>query len=393
MKQNARSPIQLRQDEREEGERRATWLELFYDLIFVAAIGELTHSLSAHLDLKGLSDFIILFVPIWWCWIGSTFYATRFDHDSTLDRFLTLIQMAIVATMAVNIHHGLQESATNFALCYAAFRGLLVVQYLYAGYHVPIARRLTSRYALGFGLSVLLWIVSIFVSAPGRFWLWGIGLCIDLATPLTAGKLVAEVPPSTTHIPERVGLFTIVVLGEAIISVVQGLSKVEWGISTAITALLGLSVAFSLWWLYFDTTNGSPLQGMKQGKMGVALTWLYIHLPLTMSITATAAGIGHLIAKGTTQIPSGIERWLFCNATAIALVCLAAIHWFSCTLGTPKLKTIVSAYRLGSVLFIILIAIVGQSLSGTMVVALVAMACGIQVILNLLRSSRRSRSN
>lgn len=181
-------PIQLRRDDADETERRATWLELFYDLIFVAAMGELAHSLSAHLDLKGIGEFILLFIPIWWCWIGSTFYATRFDHDSVADRIVTLIQMAIVATMAVNVHSGLQDAATNFALCYAAFRGLLILQYLHAGYHVPVARRLTKRYAMGFSLSVMLWMLSILVPTPWRFGLWVVGLIIDFGTPLGAGN-------------------------------------------------------------------------------------------------------------------------------------------------------------------------------------------------------------
>jgi low temperature requirement protein LtrA len=382
-------PIRLRRDEEAETERRATWLELFYDLIFVAAIGELAHGLSYRLSLEGIVDFVLLFVPIWWCWIGATFYATRFDNDTTSDRLMALIQMAIVAAMAVNVHRGLLAGATNFAICYAAFRGLLVLQYLYAGYHVPIARRLTSRFAIGFGSSVAIWIGSIFVPAPWRFLLWGLGLTIDLATPLAVGKLVAEVPPSVSHIPERVGLFTIVVLGEAIIAVVGGLGKHDWGMASIVAALLGLSLAFSFWWLYFDTASNAPIQAMREGKMQVAIPWLYLHLPLAASITATAAGIQHLIAKGIATPPTDIERWLFCGATALGIACLGIIHWFTCSLGTPQLKTILSAYRFGSVAAIIFLAIAGSSLSGLTLVSLVAAACGIQVVLNLLTDTRQ----
>jgi low temperature requirement protein LtrA len=82
MIQSIWQPTQLRQDHEEDAERRATWLELFSDLIFVTAIGELSHSLSSHLALTSLADFVICFVPIWWCWVGATFYASRFDNDS-----------------------------------------------------------------------------------------------------------------------------------------------------------------------------------------------------------------------------------------------------------------------------------------------------------------------
>jgi low temperature requirement protein LtrA len=392
MKQTIWRPTQLRCDEESNKDRRATWLELFYDLIFVAAIGELDHSLSAHLDLKGLGDFVTFFVPIWWCWVGAVFYATRFDNDSFRDRFLTLIQMAIVATMAVNVHKGVEVAATNFALCYAAFRGLLVLQHLNAGYHIPIARPLTYRFALGFGLSVILWLVSVLLPSPWRFWLWGIGLLVDFSTPLVAGRFVTKLPPSTTHIPERVGLFTIIVLGEAIIAVVGGLSALKWGFPTIFTAFLGLSLAFSLWWLYFDTADGSPIQSMKSGARAIALTWLYIHLPLAMSLTATGAGIQHLIAKGITEAPTDMERWVFCGATALSISCLAGIQWLSLARGTPRSRSIVSAYRLGSVAFLLILAIAGQSLSGLMLVLLGTGACGIQVMLDTVRNVWRSHS-
>jgi low temperature requirement protein LtrA len=392
MKRNILQTTKLRQDSEGEQERRATWLELFYDLIFVAVIGELAHSLSAHLNFPGLVDFILLFVPIWWCWIGATFYATRFDNDTVSDRIFSFIQMAIVAAMAVNVHSGLEKAATNFALCYAAFRGLLVLQYLNAGYCVPIARPLTQRFSIGFGLSVLFWMLSVFVPSPWRFWLWGVGLIIDFGTPLIAGQLVAKLPPSVTHIPERVGLFTIIVLGEAIIAVVQGLSELEWGWASVISALMGLSLAFSLWWLYFSTADSSPIEAMRQGKSGVGLTWLYLHLPLVMSITATGAAIQHLIAKGTLEPLTERERWLFCGATALCLCCLAGIQSLTGTLKTRQLRARISAYRLGAAVFLLILAIAGQSLSGFLLVVLVAVACAIQVVLDILALPYLQRS-
>jgi hypothetical protein len=80
-----------------------------------------------------------------------------------------------------------------------------------------------------------------------------------------------------------------------------------------------------------------------------------------------------------------MERWVFCGAMALSIGCLAGIHWLICTLGTPKFRAILSAYRLGSVGFILMLAIAGQSLSGLMLVVLVAAACVVQVILDLLR--------
>jgi low temperature requirement protein LtrA len=265
------------------------------------------------------------------------------------------------------------------------------MQYLHAGYSVPIARRLTNRFALGFGLSVILWTISIFVPPPWQLLLWGLGLLIDFATPFTASRMVADVPPSLTHIPERVGLFTIIVFGEAINAVVEGLAELEWGDATLLMALLGLSLAFSLWWLYFDTADDSPIQVMKQGKMVPALTWLYIHLLLAIGLTTTGASIQHLIAKGVAESPTELERWLFCGAIGLSISCLAGIHSLTSTLGTLKFRTVLSVCRLGSAGFVMVLAIAGQSLSGLMLVTLVTGACCVQVILDLLSGSLRSK--
>jgi low temperature requirement protein LtrA len=102
-------PPRLRVGQDLEEERRATWLELFYDLVFVVAIAEVAHKLHGEVSLLGFVSFVALFVPIWLCWLGATFYATRFDTDDLGHRLLTLLQMALIAALAVNVHHGLRS--------------------------------------------------------------------------------------------------------------------------------------------------------------------------------------------------------------------------------------------------------------------------------------------
>ncbi|MEO1207937.1 MAG: low temperature requirement protein A [Cyanobacteria bacterium J06638_20] len=378
-------PPRLRQDDTEATERRATWLELFYDLVFVAAISQLAHYLSAHLTWAGAASFGLMFVPLWWCWVGATFYATRFDADTLADRLLTFVQMGIVVAMAVNTHHGLKEGAVGFALCYALFRGLLIGQYLIAGYFVPQARSLARWYSTGFGVSVMLWFISVWVPAPWRYLLWLLGLLVDFTTPLTAGRLVMTLPPSMTHIPERVGLFTIIVLGESIIGVVNGLAELDWTLTAELTAILGLAIACSLWWLYFDSADGSPLKSMQKGRMAGGITWLYAHLPLTASLTMTGVGVEHMVKKSLAATPDLAERWLFCSAIAVALIVLAAIHWLTCTLGTPRFRQVLSTYRLASAAFVLFLGATGEGLTSIGLVTLVALACIIQVVMDIRR--------
>lgn len=375
-------PPKLRREECEEGERSATWLELFFDLIFVVAIAQLAHNFQQEFSFIGLAKLAVLFVPVWWCWIGATFYDTRFDNDGLVDRLITLMQMAIAASMAANIHHALDNSSIPFALSYIAFRAVLVCQYLHAGYYVPQARHLTNWYAGGFAISLVFWLASLFVPLPWRFVLWGLGLIIDFVAPLTAGARVAKVPPNMAHTTERIGLFTIIVLGESIVAVVGGVSGKEWTPMSIAIALLGLSIAFSFWWMYFDTVDESPLHAMKKGKMKVALIWLYSHLPLAVGLTATGVGVEKMI-HGLGNESAMVEKVLFCLAVALCLFILSDLHWTSCELGKTKCKKILTYYRLGAAAFVLTLAFASSFLSSLMVITLVAFACTIQIVLDI----------
>ncbi len=383
MKTGLWQPPRLRTNEESEEERKATWLELFYDLIFVVAISELSHSLSKDVSVQGFISFVALFIPIWFCWLGATFYATLFDTDDIRDRLLTLLQMMIVAALAVNVHHGLSTSSTNFALSYVAVRCILIFQFIFAGYYIKEARPLTNWYAVGFSVSALLWLISIFVPIPWRFVLWGAGLILDFLIPLGTGHLATKIPPDISHVPERLGLFTIIVLGESIVAVVRGVAEQEWNFSSTLIALLGLSIAFSFWWLYFDSVSGSVLENMKTGRIGMVLCWLYSHVVLAIALAATGVGVEHMISKSGENILTESERWLFCGAVTLCLITLAFTNLITCILEKNIKARILSIYRLGAGAFVLALAVSGSYISPLVLSLLVAIACIVTVVLDL----------
>jgi low temperature requirement protein LtrA len=224
-----------------EAGRKVTWLELFFDLIFVAAVAQVAEPLRDHYSLVGLLRFAPLFVLIWWAWTGHAVFSTRFDTDDVVQRGLTLVQMFAVAAMAANAKEALDSrSSAGFAAAYAAVRLILVAQYFRAR-HVPGAQPLAMRYLVGHGIAALLWLTSAFVPAPGRFWIWGIAFAIDLGTPWLAVRHSVKIPPDATHLPERFGLFTLILLGESIVAVMRGMeSQEDWTPS----ALSNLVVVF-----------------------------------------------------------------------------------------------------------------------------------------------------
>ena len=141
--------------------RHATWLELFYDLIFVVVISQLAHNLENDFSLYGSLGFLALFVPVWWSWTGAAFYATRFDTDDLGHRILILLQMIGAAALAVNVTDGLGNNSAGFALSYAAIRVILVVEYIRTGRskQYSSATPLIRRYTRGFLCAAVVWII------------------------------------------------------------------------------------------------------------------------------------------------------------------------------------------------------------------------------------------
>ncbi|WP_414581356.1 low temperature requirement protein A [Scytonema sp. PCC 10023] len=381
-------PPRLRIGEDSEEERRATWLELFYDLVFVVAVSQLAHYLHDHVSLSGVLGFVALFIPVWWSWIGTTFYANRFDSDDVTHRLLTALQMLAIAALAVNVHHGLGETCTGFALSYALGRAVLVVEYIRAGQHIPKARPLTNRFATGFAIAAILWTISAFVPSPWRFVFWALGLIIDFATPLSARKLMLELPPHSSHLPERFGLFTIIVLGEAIVAVVDGVSEQTWDVLTVIGAVFGLCIAFSLWWVYFDNLGGTPIQrAQTEGRIAIFNFWLYTHLPLVISIAATGVAVELvLLSEPAIALPDGV-RWLLCGSVALCYLTLGILH----RIGVIRYCKIRAKFRIGAAPIILAIAIFGKGLLPVAVIGLVAVVSAVQVVQDLSQSRPTTR--
>jgi low temperature requirement protein LtrA len=373
-------PPQLRISAGGEEERHATWMELFYDLLFVAVVAQLSLQLSHDLSLFGILRFVLLFIPVWWAWIGQAFYATRFDTDDLGHRLFIIAQMFVVAAMAVTVHQGLSQGSAGFALSYAVVRFILVGEYIGADVFVPAARKIIRRYEIGFGSAAAIWLVSVFFPPPYRFILWGIGMLVDFGTPLTAGKLHAQVAPHAIHLPERFGLFTLIVLGESITGVVSGLTQQQWSPTSALTAMLGLSLAFSLWWVYFDNIDAAPIRAARTGgHIWVYQTWLYAHLPMVIGLTTAAVGVEHVVRSPQDLALPPEERWLICAGVALVLFSLGLIHLTTSLSRGEARKFGHLAYHFGTALALLILAALG-TFRPIVFIGILALACATQVI-------------
>ncbi|MBN8231519.1 low temperature requirement protein A [Corallococcus macrosporus] len=339
-------------------ERRATWTELFFDVVYVVAIARLAHELKEDPTLPGAAAFAGLFVPVWWSWIGVTVYADRFDADDAADRLLLALQMLGVAALAVQIHDGAGTHAPGLALAYCGLRLLLILLYARAWRHIPQARPLAARYMVGFSLALLPWLASVFVPSPLRFCLWAAGIVIDLLTPLASRPQQRALPLSPAHLPERFGLFTLIVLGESVAAVVGGVTGQHWAAGSVLTAVLSFAYAFAMGWLYFDKKHATV-----HPKRRSAQVWVYTHLFLMMGLTASGAGVELLIASPPGEPVSAAARWLFCAATASGFAAFAVIlRAMACSTGGRPGRDLRPGMLLGAAGTMLLLGHCGEAL-------------------------------
>ena len=280
------------QEKGKEVERHVSWLELFYDLVYAAAIAQLGQNLSHDLSIQGFVEYVILFIIVCWAWTGATFYATRFDVDDLVHRILVLLQMAGAVSLAVNSNQAFDETSMGFIISYVAIRSFLILEYIRTGKKITDARPLTSKYGTGFSCTTFLWLVSLFVPEPLRFIVWILAVIIDIIVTISITRKYVNLPPNAFHLSQRMGLFVIIVLGETIFGLVFNLSPLEWSIPTVLGMGTGITIAFGLWWIYFDTVDGSAIRALRENnRIGIYLSWLYLHFPLLIGIAAMGDGI------------------------------------------------------------------------------------------------------
>jgi low temperature requirement protein LtrA len=279
---------QLREDADEI--RRASWLELFIDLMFVAIISACARALALDLSLTGLGHFVIAFLPAWWIWLGLTVYDDRLDTDDVSHRLSFFLIMIALGGMAVSAREMTGSGFVVYALSYVTARVVIIALWLRGGVHNPRLRPLTRRYAAGFSLAAVLWLIAIELPSPARLYVAVAAIVLDFSTPTTTMTIQADLPRlSRSHLPERFGLFILIVLGESVISVEQavGSNYLRGSLSHVSAGPAALALSFVLWWLYFDHVAENP----PLPSPVLTLLWAYPHLLMAIALGTMAAGV------------------------------------------------------------------------------------------------------
>jgi low temperature requirement protein LtrA len=331
-------------------DRRISFLELFFDLVFVVVISQLAQRLAAHPTWSGVGWFVFLFYAIWSSWTNGTWYHELHGTNDVSARVFTFAQMLAVAMMAAFVAHVPGSGSDGFALAYAANVLILVILWFRTGLHDATHRAASVPYSLAYLVSAVLFAVSAAVDDPLTYWLWAAALAAQVAGQMIAfrrwtppesqaGDAVIATTPSLI---ERIGLFVIIVLGEVIVGAVHGMAEVaelrEGGI---VIGMLGVLVAIGLWWIYFDlVSHRAPVSRLTQ-------LWLYLHLPLVIAIAAGGAGVLNTIEHAAGDLPDSV-RWLLVGSLAVAVLAVTLI------IGTLQTKrSYVEIYRPAEVALVV----------------------------------------
>jgi low temperature requirement protein LtrA len=308
-------------------ERRVTFLELFFDLVFVVIVAQLSHRLTEHPTWGGVGWFVFLFFAVWSSWTNGTLYYDLHGTNDVSVRVFTFAQMLAVALMGVFIGNVPGDGEAGFALAYAVNVLVLVIIWFRTGVHDPSHRAASNPYSGFYLLSALTFAGSIWVSPPGRYWLWALGLALQVIGQIVAfhrwtppesqgGEAVIAV---TGSLVERLDLLVIIVLGEVIVGSVTGMAALdELDLDAAAVGMLGVLVAIGLWWIYFDLVSGrEPISRYSQ-------LWLNLHFPLVVAITAGGAGVVNTVVRPSGDLPDAV-RWLLVGAMSTAIVAVALL--------------------------------------------------------------------
>ncbi len=281
--------------------RQISFLELFYDLIYVAIIIQLAHEFAHHFNFEGFLRFLFMFILIWWAWWNGSAYHDLHGNDDLRTRVFTFLQIIAMFFMGVFSHNALDEGAVGFALSYGFFQLVLTYLWWRTGVHDKNHSVLSTPYSIMFLINTSLWFISAFIEGDVRHTIWLVAILFPLTIPLVLPIFTKkdentlkqiELAQQVSHsLVERFGLFTIIVLGEIFIGVISALSSSPIKLEYLLFGGLNLFLVIGIWWIYFDFVS---MKLPKKGKSHYFL-WNYSHLLLALSITLLSPFIQYFI--------------------------------------------------------------------------------------------------
>jgi low temperature requirement protein LtrA len=285
---------------------RVGFVELFYDLVFVFAITQISHFLLHHFSLGGAVEATVLFLAVWWVWIYTTWVLNRLDPDRGPVRLMLFAMMLGGLFLSMAIPGAFGDRGIVFACAFVAMQ-MGRTLFMFAAARSDALLRLTyARILIWLAFGGLFWIAGGMAPPEMRLPIWLLALAIDYAAPILAYPVPGLGRDVTTnwkvsggHIAERCGLFVIIALGETLLISGATFAEMAWH-AVGLAAFLGsVGISVAMWWVYFNVGHRRATHQIEHsddpGRIA-RLSFTYAHIPIVAGVVLAAVGSERTIA-------------------------------------------------------------------------------------------------
>jgi low temperature requirement protein LtrA len=352
-----------------EAEQRVAPLELFFDLVFVFAITQVTVLMAADPTPAGVLRGMLVLAAVWWAWAAYAWLTNQVDPNESKVRLPVFAAMGAMLVASLAVPGAFEDSALLFAIAYLVVRVLHIIVFAEASDDVEVmaAVRAMAPTAL---LAPALLIVAAFLDGPAQVTVWVVALVIDYGGAGVRGIEGWHLSPG--HFAERHGLIMIIALGESIVAIGVGAGDIGLGAGVVAAAALGVAIAAALWWAYFDVVAPVAERTLREAPRGRAQntmardSYSYLHLPMVAGIVLLALGVKKTLGHVDEPL-STVAAAALCGGAALYLLALVAF----------RLRNVrsVNRQRLVSAAFLLALIPVATQIPALIALGAVALIC------------------
>jgi low temperature requirement protein LtrA len=352
-----------------EEERKTSYLELFFDLVFVFAFTQVTALILEDTSPQGFARAALVLAMVWWAWSAYAWMTNAIDVENSVTRLIIFAAMAAGFFMALAVPDAFQDEAAWFAVAYFVVRVLNSALYAWGVRGDPAVLRSVARLSPWFLVAALVALVGGFVDPDYRAWVWLASLVIDVVGTLTVARLEWHVSPS--HFAERFALIVIIALGESIVAIGIGTSGLERDATYALSVVVAFAGVAALWWAYFDFTAHAAERALSraspQARGPLARdVFTYFHYPIVLGIIFYAVAAKKTLEKPLDPL-SAAGRWALGLGVAFFLLGFALMRlrvvrrlaWERIAAAVLALVVALALARAGADAIVTLAAVVG----------------------------------
>lgn len=315
--------------------KRVTWIELFLDLVFVFAVTSVSELLHDDHSWAGTLQALVVFVPIYWVWVGVTMFANIHDADGGRSRFVIFAVAFCGLVLGLSLHGAFGDAALIFGCTYWVARLVLLV-----AVRGRPNRGAFITFTIGAFVTGPAFVVGALLPPDQRTVMWAIAAVVDLSVPFFARRRLATAPFDAGHLAERFGLFIIIALGETVLETGRAAGEREWDALTIAGLAAAFAVCGGLWWVYFvyaAPAIHSAIEGASVAIEIIRPVLSYGHLVFIAGIVSVAVGLGEAVRLPLSPLHLDVASLLLGGA-ALYLVAFAFTRWrMFHTLAAPRL--------------------------------------------------------